>query len=680
MDDVVKEATENLTAARQAMAYNHTHFKDDMRFLAGDQWPAGVMDLWGDRPALTINRLPQFVHQITNEQRQNRPAIKVSPVDDGADVATAKLLQGMVRGIEYASNADGAYDMGLDYAASGGFGYLRVDTAYEDAYTFNQVLRISACPNPLDVYLDPTATGLVAEDADWGVVLYTVPRATYLKQYKETDAVSFTGDISGLPTGAGETVTLAEYIYADETDTHLIMAKRPDGSVITFLESTRKPTGDMQILQKRRTTIRQFKRCILNGDEVLEETDWQSQYLPIVPVYGVRRLVDGEVRYESAIRHALDSQRMYNYWASAETESIALAPKAPFIGAMGQFEGFEAQWQQANRRPTPYLEYKPTTASGQLAPPPQRNAYAPPIGAISQARSHSAEDLKATTGIYDAALGSAGPERTGRAILARQQQSTTSNFHFADNLSRAITQVGKILVDMIPVIYDTERTVQIVGDDGTVASETVNAVLGDGKQAYMLGTGRYDVRVETGPSYATKRQESVAAMLELTQAYPRVAEISGDLIVKSMDWPMAQEIADRLKRTIPPEVVGESDDKDISPKAKTMLAQAQQAIQQLTEQLNAATDDLRTKRIETESREEIAAMKAKVDILTTLMSNDAQDSRHLLMAELKRLELGQGEKGQEGAPEAEEALAPMMQTQTPPNGIGDVQPTEDNPE
>ena len=313
-----------------------------------------------------------------------------------------------------------------------------------------------------------------------------------------------------------------------------------------------------------------------NGYEVLEEREWAGKYIPVVRVIGNEFEVDGQIYISGLVRNAKDAQRMYNYWTSQEAEMLALAPKAPFIGYGGQFEGYEMQWKTANTTNWPYLEVNPdvTDGMGAVLPLPQRAPPPLPQTGLIQAKMGASDDIKSTTGQYDSSLGATSNERSGRAILAREKQGDTGTYHYVDNLARAIRHITRQLVDLIPKIYDTERIARIVGIDGEVGMVKINPMQPEPvkeirdletdvviEKIYNPGVGRYDVVVTTGPSYMTKRQEALDGMAQLLQAAPQLWSIAGDLFVKNMDWPGAQEISQRFAKTIDPKLL-ETDDKD----------------------------------------------------------------------------------------------------------------------
>jgi hypothetical protein len=326
---------------------------------------------------------------------------------------------------------------------------------------------------------------------------------------------------------------------------------------------------------------------------VLDEREWPGKYIPVVRVVGNEFEVDGRLFVSGLVRNAKDAQRMYNYWTSQEAEMLALAPKAPFIGYGGQFEGYEMQWKTANTTNWPYLEVNPdvTDGAGNVLPLPQRAQ--PPMAqtGLIQAKMGAAEDIKSTTGQYNASLGQQGNERSGKAIMARVQEGDTGTYHYVDNLGRAIRHVTRQLVDLIPKIYDTERIARIIGVDGEVGMAKINPQQPEPvkdivdqagnviEKIYNPTVGTYDVVITTGPSYLTKRQEAVEAMANILQTSPQLWQVAGDLFIKNMDWPGAQEMAARFKKIIDPKVLAEDD-------KPPELQAAEQMIEALTQQLN----------------------------------------------------------------------------------------------
>jgi hypothetical protein len=591
------------TVASAAYSDSREDELDDLRFMAGSpdnawQWPADVLATRGAvqgqtinaRPCLTINKLPQHVRLVTNEQRQNRPSGKVIPADDKADVAVAEVFQGIVRHIEYLSDADVAYDTACDNQVTYGEGYIRILTEYCREDSFDQDLKIGRVRNSFSVYMDPMIHDPCGSDAEWCFITEDIPKEEYERLYPDALPISVmmsqgVGDQSLSMWMSQETVRIAEYFYIEHQKKTLNLY--PD-NITAFNGSPQ----DKQLkamfgkpLKSRTSEHRQVKWLKTNGFEVLEERDWAGKWIPVVRVVGNEFEVDGQLYISGLVRNAKDAQRMYNYWVSQEAEMLALAPKAPFIGYGGQFEGYETNWKTANTNNWPYLEVNPDVTDGAGSPLPLPERAQPPMAqtGLIQAKMGAGEDIKSTTGQYDSSIGATSNERTGRAILARQNQGDTSTYHYVDNLARAVRYTTRQLVDLIPKIYDTERVARIVGLDGEVDMVKINPnqpepvrvikdpITGlDIEKIYNPSVGTYDVVVTTGPSYATKRQEAMEAMQMILQTNPQLWGVAGDLFIKNMDWPGAQEMAARFAKTLDPKVL---DNTDESPEAQMMRAQ-----------------------------------------------------------------------------------------------------------
>ena len=609
------------TVASAAYSDSREDELDDLRFMAGSpdnawQWPADVLATRGAvqgqtinaRPCLTINKLPQHVRLVTNEQRQNRPAGKVIPADDKADIAVAEVFQGIVRHIEYLSDADVAYDTACDNQVTYGEGYIRILTEYCREDSFDQDLKIERVRNSFSVYMDPMIHDPCGSDAEWCFVTEDIPKEEYERLYPDAMPISVmmdqgVGDQSLSMWMSQETVRIAEYFYVEHQKKTLNLY--PDN--ITAFNNT---PQDKQLkalygkpLKSRVSEHRQVKWVKTNGFEVLEERDWAGKWIPIVRVVGNEFEVDGQLYISGLVRNAKDAQRMYNYWVSQEAEMLALAPKAPFIAYGGQFEGYEQNWKTANTNNWPYLEVNPDVTDGAGNPLPLPERAQPPMAqtGLIQAKMGAGEDIKATTGQYDSSIGATANERTGRAILARQNQGDTSTYHYIDNLARAVRYVTRQLVDLIPKIYDTERVARIVGLDGEVDMVKINPnqpepvrvikdpITGlDIEKIYNPSVGVYDVVVTTGPSYATKRQEAMEAMQMILQSNPQLRSVAGDLFIKNMDWPGAQEMAARFAKTLDPKVLDKTDE---SPEAQMMRQQMNDMANQM-EQTTALIQQL----------------------------------------------------------------------------------------
>jgi hypothetical protein len=604
--DILATARSRLDMAISALSETREDELDDLRFYAGSpsnhwQWPADVLATRGAvqgqtinaRPCLTINKLPQHVKQVTNDQRQNRPSGKVIPADDNADVEIAEIFNGLVRHIEYISDADVAYDTACENQVSYGEGYIRLLTEYCDENTFDQDIKIGRIRNSFSVYMDPTIQDPCGADAKWCFITEDIPKTEYERLYPNSAPITTlqslgVGDQSISNWLNENTVRIADYYYIDYDRATLNLYP---GNLTAF-EGTPEDKQFKAIYGKpkksRESDRVKVKYCKINGYEILEERDWAGKYIPVVRVVGNEFEVDGRLYLSGLVRNAKDAQRMYNYWVSQEAEMLALAPKAPFIGYGGQFEGYEDKWKTANTTNWPYLEVNPdvTDGSGAVLPLPQRAQPPMASSGLLQAKAGASEDIKSTTGQYNASLGMGSNERSGKAILARQREGDVGTYHYGDNLARAVRHITRQIVDLAPKIYDTQRVARIIGEDGETdmikidptQQEPVKKIVDPMNPSVVIdkiynpSVGKYDVVVSTGPGYATKRQEALEAMAQLLQGNPQLWQVAGDLFVKNMDWPGAQEMAKRFAKTIDPKLM---EDGDKSPELQAAEQQMQ---------------------------------------------------------------------------------------------------------
>jgi hypothetical protein len=638
-DDKMATMRHRLRMAQSAYSDSREDELDDLRFMAGSpdnqwQWPADVLATRGSvqgqtinaRPCLTINKLPQHVRQVTNEQRQNRPSGKVIPADDNADVQVAEIFNGVVRHIEYMSDADVAYDTACDNQVTYGEGYIRLLTEYCNDETFDQDIRIARVRNSFSVYMDPTIQDPCGADAEWCFVTEDILKEEYERMFPDATPISTlysqgVGD-QGISSWLQEdTIRIAEYFYNiyEKATLHLYpdnqtaFSGTPQDKQLTAMFG--KPIRSREVDRKKVMWMK------TNGFDVLQEREWAGKWIPVVRVIGNEWEVDGQMYISGLVRNAKDAQRMYNYWTSQEAEMLALAPKAPFIGYGGQFEGYEMQWKTANTTNWPYLEVNPdvTDGAGAVLPLPQRAPPPLPQTGLIQAKMGAADDIKGTTGQYDASLGMQGNERSGKAILAREKQGDVGTYHYVDNLARAIRHITRQIVDMIPKIYDTQRIARIIGVDGEVDMVKFNPSQAEPvkeirdqmgaliEKVYNPSVGTYDVMVTTGPGYMTKRQEALDAMSQILQSNPQLWTVAGDLFIKNMDWPGAQEMAARFKKILDPKVLSEGD------QSPEMMA-AQQQLEAMTQELNRMTDIISNVQDSVAQREvDIKEYKAQVD-------------------------------------------------------------------
>ena len=658
-DDTVRDALDFFEESQANSEFNREDYYNDVNFARlSDQWPDAIKKqrIQEGRPHLVVNKLPMLIRSVVNESRQNKPAIQISPVDSGADEETAEVIGGLIRSVERGSSAEVAYDTAIDQAVTGGFGFFRIgiDYAHEDSFALEA--SIDRIPNPLMVHWDTSTTEFDASDWEYGFVSEMIKEDEYKRRWPEASMVPFDGDSRNDAEDQwidDNSIRVAEYfrrtmhkrdliqlaVMNPQTGQEDLQVVREDqlgdmakqffkaGGIDTEgMNEDEMIRGFMEVsgVEERRRRVVDFykvKRRIINGVEVLDEEDWPGQTIPICPVWGDEVFLDGRRHFRSMIRDAKDSQMMFNFWRSASTELVSMAPKAPWVGPKGFVpKGQESKWASANTRSHAYLEYNPE------AGPPQRQAFAGVPAGVLQESLNANDDMKAITGIFDSSVGAQSNEVSGKAILARERQGDVSNFHFIDNLSRAIRYAGQCLVDIIPSVYSPAETVRILGEDQktNVVKLTQEGVGGytkgiDGQEPlYNLAVGKYDVTVSTGPSFATEREETRETLIEIMRQVPDAAPFVGDVLLDHMDFVGADKIAKRLKHLLPPEVRQSEDaegneDNPEAAAAQQQLQAFQQQAEQVKQQVMAEIQRITQENEALKADKSAQAMKAQAD-------------------------------------------------------------------
>lgn len=613
--------------AQEALEPLHREALIDFKFKAGDQWDPALKTRReaGKRPCYTINRVPEFLRQVTGAQKKARPAIQVSPVGDGADIETAEIEQGLVRAIERNSNADDSKDTAFEHMATGGFGFFRLLTKWSDAKGENneQEIAFGRENDPFAHYPDPECVTRDYSDSRFWFVERVFTRERFQEEHPDSDFASLT-DFSGLAERSADwirndAVRVVEYFYV-KTDRQEI-------------ELTDDATGEKYMRTKE---TRSVFWVLSNGLEILDERDIPGEFIPIVPVLGEEVIVEGRRQLCGLVRFMRTPAQLYNLWTSAMAETIALAPKSPWLATPQQIEGYEDLWENANNEAYPYLPFNPD----KNAPPPQRQFAEPPIRAIQASLAHADNDLKSTTGIYDASLGAPGPEQSGKALLLRQKQGEGATFGFLDAMEPAIKHAGRIIVGWIPHYYDTARVVRVVKPDGTSFTVKINQPYQDDaglQKVFDLTVGDYDVAITTGPSEDSMRQEAAASILGLVQAQPALINIVGDLLVKCMDWPLADQIAERLHKMLPPQLQDNAQ-AQVPPAAQAQLAQQGQMIQQLTAVVHKLSAEKEGKTAELASKERIALMNNRAGLVEALIKAGSAEAMMAFQADIANID------------------------------------------
>lgn len=647
--EILREARDRFRRAQNWEATFRSRFRDDIKFAEADsynmwQWDNQAQQMRAERPMLTINRVRQHNLDILNDARQSRVAIKVRPLRGGASYDSAMMLDGVIRHIEYISNADSAYQLGLKFAVQGGIGYIRLVTDYAGDDSFDQEIYIRQIKDPLSVLLDPDITEFDGSDALFGFVFTDMEREEFEKAYPKLKDIAADSELAPDQSwGQGEKVKIAEYFRCVREEGKLVSFEDPEtGETVTKTEkevdeallSTVIDTPSYAERLVVFTTVERFK---IIGDTIAEENIWPGRYIPLIRCVGEETIIDGQLDRKGHTRALIDSQRMFNYNASAAVEYGALQSKVPYTAAAKAIEGYEEIWRTANTSNPAVLPFNHVDEDGKEIPPPQRTQ--PPMAApvFMQGMRDAIEQMYLASGQNQADFGQPGNERSGVAIEVRQRQGDNATYHYLDHQATMIRFAGKQLLDLIGKVYDTARMVKYRDDAGNETDIRIDPEAPlpyqktkgpDGEEIVVLNPklGVYDVQADVGPAYATRRQEAFNAFSQLLAANKEMTAIVGDIWMRFADIPGAQEAAERMKRMIPKQALEDGPSPDL------LAAQAQ--IAEMTKLVEDLSNKLASKEgagKDAEEKNAIAGYKAVTDRVKALEKALALDPGGLMV-------------------------------------------------
>ncbi len=674
-DDILFEARERFRLILDWEGEFRSQFDDDTKFVNGDsdnhwQWPASMYADRGDKPSLTVNKTRQHCLQIINDAKQNKPQIRINPVSDEATKASADVYEGIIRHIEYMSSASVAYDTATEHQVQGGIGWWRVIVAYEDDDSLELGCRIERVRDAMSIYLDPDIREVDGSDARYAFVVDDVARDEFEARYPEyRDRIPQGGTAGPVIEGGwldDDHVRVAEYYRIVEIDDWLHLL--PDGSTIRESELNEQRTFtdlDHWSVRRRHLRTKQLQWIKIVGGVIVDRQIEIGRYIPLVRCIGEEAVIQGRLERKGHVRNLKDPQRIYNYWASSAVEQVALQSKTPYIAAAESIESFQAYWDTANTANHSVLPFNARDDQGNPLPPPQRQEPPQMAQAYVVGMQHAQQDLMFASGQYQPMLGQASPtqETSGKAIALRQRQGDNATYHYVDNLAIAIRFTGRILLDLIPKIYDTPRIMRILAPDGTVDRVQLNprapqalmtmptpnpaqaqnaggiapptpqqALAASVVRIFNPAVGRYEVQADVGPAYATKRQQAFDAFLQIVTTAPGVLQYAGDLLMKNADFPMAEELAERMARMVPPQAMGQGP----SPQEQALQTQVQglQAhVALLSERLAVESMKVQSR----DARTDIDAYEAVTKRMGALMSMRDTDSPYVDGNEVRTL-------------------------------------------
>ena len=635
--DTFQQAKERYDEAQDAWRDQRGRMIEELRFsnpANPEQWDQKARQVRengpdGARPCLVLDHTNQYIMQVVNDARQNKPAISFLPSAGGARQEVAAALDGIARHIEYQSRAQIAYDTAIEHAARCSIGWIRIVPEVVNEQLNYQEIRIKRVADPLSVVCDPSWTEPDGSDIEYGFVESRLSRTAFARRWgKKVEQADWSTALQDSGWLDDKSVRVCEYFERVQAKTQKLVIEMPDRTkrVVTedeyWLTAKEIGTNPVLVAQYVGTEYKVLWRY-MSGAEILEETEFPSCHIPLVPVIGNELWVEGKRYLAGMTRRMMEAQRAYNYERSAWVEAVALQPKAPMIAAAEAVEGHENEWARANKANLSYLPWNAFTEDGQALPMPQRSQPPAMPAAFAQGAQFADADIQASVGMYKANIGAPSNEKSGRAIMARQREGDTANFHYIDNLSRSIERVGRIVLDMIVRLYDEPREARILGQDGSAKPVRIDpkgdAYAIDGDVASINpSTGTYDVRVKAGPAYTTLRQEAAEGLTQMMQGNPAVAAVVAPIWARMQDWPEADKLSKALLAMAPPPVqaaLAEGEEQQDVNQVKLHLQQVEQQAQQMQQMLEQASQ--RIQELESEDKSKTLEYLAKAAEIET---------------------------------------------------------------
>lgn len=695
-----EEVVDFMRLVVEAETTNRSEALNDLKFRFGEQWPVemtGQRKLQ-DRPWFTINETDSYVRAVVNQMRQQRPRIKAQPVDSRSDPKIAQVITGLTRHVEENSDAPNAYDLACEFAITMGWGYWRMRTDYIREDSFLQDAYIDPVENPFTVYNDPNSSLPDGSDSRRCIITDVMPKREFLKEHPGAMMAPFSARGSGDSTAEWVTandIRLAEFYKVDFVKARLALLSsgeavyEDDLPPKAFLDK-----NGLAIVKVRESYKRKVTWAKVSAFETLEEKDIPGRFIPVVPVYGATVIIDGKRRRFGMVRFAKDPQQLVNYWQTSITETVAMAPKAKWLGAAGFDEGFEQEWRQANNSMLPVLHWNQKDENGNEIPAPTRVQPEPPPEGAMMAALGASQNLQRVLGMFDPAVRGGAQRKSDKTLNAEAQQTEIANYHFYDNFTRSLKHTGRIILGWTPVVWDTQRVQRIIGEDGRPKLVTMNEKQTDAAGAITkvlndVTVGTYDIVMETGPGYNSRRQEAVANLMQLleTPLGEKVAQVADDIIVRQMDFNGSDVVADRLAAANPLSQIDE--ESDVPPQAQMMIKGLQQQLQKALQALQQAGIEIKykagiqqmkeegatkrtliqstgkahdtetmgaTKRHDTEMRAVTAQNVAEIDGLVALLLKHV-DTKHL------EIEIAQRDREQQAKAAEDAALPQPKETQ-----------------
>lgn len=554
---LIDEANNRYTQAKGYWSPFFARCAEEKNFLHGDQWRPDLRQQRESdgRPVMQLPRIQNFVRQLHAQNRQSKPNIIVS-ANDSSSKEDADIVNGIIRKIEAQCSADIAYDHASESAIKIGIGALRIYTDYSYPTSFDQDIKIEAIYDESAVLFDPAARDPLFEDSEYVFIESVMRRDQYARQIGESTKLSNLAKIVGFTSSSPlavdeEHIVILEYYRKVHKSTTIYKYS----NIITgenVITNEKSDDTNLVLVNSRTSSTCKIMHSLFDGLEFHNTTELPGTIIPVIPVLGEMQYINKVRQLKGVIRDSMDVQRVINYTASVQLEVVDLAPKVPWLVEEGTIDGYETEWRDANMRNYSYLVYKNKNG----APPPTRMPIATDITSIANIKNQSQDDMQAIFGIFDAALGDAGPEQSGVAIQTRINQTNQSTYIYKDNMMRSIRQTGRVIADMIPEYYNGRQIVipNIDGSDKKV-------------QVDLDPLASFEISIKSGPTNESARQSLNADLMQLVTAMPQVAPLVSDYIIKNSDLPGTEKLVARLQTLLPPEIrqIESGDAENMSP-------------------------------------------------------------------------------------------------------------------
>lgn len=605
---------------------------DDLRFAAGEQWDPKVLEQRKGLPCLVINTIPQFTAQLVGDWRESRKAIKIVPSND-EDTDVASVREDLIRNIEMQSRSSRVYDTAFESMVQCGDAALKVAVEYAKDDVFDQDIFIRPIEDALAVVWDRFSVDPTGRDAQRVFVDDRIPKDEFRRKWPSAGGGSdlMENDKIDRVTLAGwmddESYRVTEYWRIIERQRTLALFE--NGKMLEIDEENMQEIFDNNgpPTKTRLVWVRYAQMHYCTGTAILAGPyEYRLNRLPVIRMSGRVVNVGGRrVRY-GLIRFMKDPARLKNFWRSIAAEQLGYAPKAQWIATQSAVEGRQEAFRKAHLTRDPLLIVNDEAEIGRniqrLDPPAPQNAIFQEVGMNTQ-------DMKDVSGIQDASLGIRGNETSGKAILTRQHEGDIASKTYYDNADHCLLETGDVINQLIPQIYDGTRVVRLIGNDEAIKFQRINDPMDP--DAVDMAVGQYDVALTTGTSYTTRRVEAAAAMMDAIQVWPQLMTVAGDLVAKAQDWPGAEKLSERLKKTIPPQYLDEEEG-GAPPTPPEVVQQMQLELQTLQQENTQLKLDktLDFKKLEIES------YNAETKRISAL-SDDAVDENDQAMQAIKLL-------------------------------------------